>query len=117
MWKIFGLVSLQTFFLAGGQVLLKLGLEKLGKFEWSWAYFKSVATDWWLLACGVSFGLATVLWFFILKRFPFSQAYPLTSLSFVFGMLAAWLVFGESIPFSRWIGLILVVSGCFLILK
>ena len=52
-----------------------------------------------------------------LKKFPFSQAYPLTSLSFVFGMIAAWLVFGESIPFSRWIGLVLVVLGCFLIMK
>ena len=41
MWKLMGLVVLQTFFLSGGQVLLKLGLENLGKFEWSWAYFKS----------------------------------------------------------------------------
>jgi len=117
MWRLLGLVALQTLFLSGGQVLLKLALQQLGKFEWSWAYFKSVLTDWWLLACGISFGFATVLWLYILKKFPFSQAYPLTSLSFVFGMIAAWLVFGESIPISRWIGLVLVVLGCFLIMK
>jgi len=117
MWRLIVLVVMQTLFLSGGQVLLKLAMEKLGKFEWTWAYFKTVLTDWWLLACGVSFGVATVLWLYILKKFPFSQAYPLTSLSFVFGMLAAWLVFGETIPFSRWIGLILVVLGCFLIMK
>ena len=117
MWRIIGLVALQSFFLCGGQVLLKLAMQQLGKFEWTWAYFKSVLTAWWLLACGISFGFATVLWLYILKKFPFSQAYPLTSLSFVFGMIAAWLVFGESIPFSRWIGLVLVVLGCFLIMK
>lgn len=117
MWKIMGLVALQTLFLSGGQVLLKLALQHMGKFEWTWAYFKTVANNLWLLACGISFGVATVLWFYILKKFPFSQAYPLTSLSFVFGMIAAWLVFGESIPVSRWIGLILVVLGCFLIMK
>ena len=117
MWKLFGLVSLQTIFLSGGQVLLKLAMEKMTKFEWTWAYFKSMLTNWWFLACGISFGFATVLWLYILKKFPFSQAYPLTSLSFVFGMIAAWLVFGESIPLSRWFGLILVVLGCFFIMK
>lgn len=117
MWKLIGLVSLQTLFLSGGNVLLKLALQQLGKFEWTWAYFKTVLTDWWLLACGISFSASLVLWLYILKKFPFSQAYPLTSLSFVFGMIAAWLVFGESIPLSRWIGLILVVLGCFLIMK
>ena len=117
MWKLFGLVALQTLLLSSGQVFLKLAVDKLGKFEWTWAYFKTVLTDWWLLACGITYGLATILWFYILKRFPFSQAYPLTSLAFVFGMIAAWLVFGESIPVSRWIGLVLVVLGCFLIMK
>lgn len=117
MWKLLGLVTLQTIFLSGGQVLLKLAMEKMGKFEWTWAYFKTLLTNWWLLACGISFSICTVLWLYILKKFPFSQAYPLTSLSFVFGMIAAWLVFGESIPLSRWLGLILVVSGCFLIMK
>jgi len=117
MWKILGLVSLQTLFLSAGQVFLKLAMGKLGKFEWTWAFFKTVFDDLWFLACGISFGAATVLWLYILKKFPFSQAYPLTSLSFVFGMIAAWLVFGENIPFSRWIGLVLVVLGCFLIMK
>ena len=117
MWRLMVLVAIQTLFLSAGQVFLKLAMEKLGKFEWTWAYFKTVLIDWWLLACGISFAVATVLWLYILKKFPFSQAYPLTSLSFVFGMIAAWLVFGESIPFSRWIGLILVVLGCFLIMK
>ncbi|MBO6026689.1 MAG: EamA family transporter [Bacteroidales bacterium] len=117
MWKIMGLVALQTLFLSGGQVLLKLAMQHMGKFEWTWAYFKTVVNNLWFLACGISFGVATVLWLYISKKFPFSQAYPLTSLSFVFGMIAAWLVFGESIPVSRWIGLILVVLGCFLIMK
>ena len=110
-------VMVQTLFLAGGQVLLKLALEKLGKFEWTKAYFKTVLADYWLPACGLCFSLALVLWLYILRRFPFSQAYPLTSLSFVFGMIEARLVFGETISIMRWIGLFLVVGGCFLITK
>lgn len=117
MWRLLGLVSLQTIFLSGGQVLLKLALAKLGKFEWSWAYFKTVLTDWWLLACGISFGIATVLWLYILKKFPFSQAYPMTALGYVFGMIAALLVFGEQIPLARWFGVVFVVLGCMLIMR
>ena len=115
--RLLAWVVVQTAFLSGGQVFLKLAMEKLGKFQWSWGYFKTVLTDWWLLACGASFGVATVLWLYILKKFPFSQAYPLTALAFVFGMLAAWLVFGESVPFARWMGLVLVVLGCMLIMR
>lgn len=118
MWKLLTLVSLQTIFLSAGQVLLKLAMSKLpDRFYWTWAYFKVVLTDWWLLACGVSFGMATILWLYILKNFPFSQAYPLTALSYIFGMIAAIVVFGEVVPASRWIGVVLIVGGCILILK
>lgn len=117
MCKLIELVLLQTFFLAGGQVLLKLVMVRLGKFEWTIKYLKAVLTDWRFPACGVCFSFALLLWLYILKKFPFSQAYPLTSLSFVFGMLASWLILGESVPLSRWIGLILIVGGCFLIVK
>ncbi len=117
MCKLIELVLLQTLFLAGGQVLLKLVMIRLGKFEWTIAYLKAVFTDWRFSACGVCFSLALAFWLYILKKFPFSQAYPLTSLSFVFGMLASWLILGEAVPLSRWIGLIMIVGGCFLIMK
>lgn len=117
MWKLIELASFQTFFLALGQMLLKLVLLKHGKLEWNWAYLKPILFDWRFPTCGISFSIATILWLYILRRFPFSQAYPLTSLSFVFGMIMSCLVFGETIPFFRWIGLILVVGGCFLIMK
>lgn len=111
------LVTIQTFFLSGGQVLLKLAMAKLPPFQWSWSFFYALLTNWWLLACGVSFGLATVLWLYILKTFPFSQAYPLTAIGYIFAMVAAILVFGEHVPFVRWIGAVLIIGGCMLIMK
>lgn len=117
MWRLIGLVTLQAFFLSGGQVLLKLGLEKLPNFEWTWFFFKEVIADFWLFACCISFGFAIFLWINIINKYPFSQAYPLTSFSFVFGLYASWLIFGETIPYSRWIGMALVIAGCFLIMK
>ena len=44
MCKLIELVLLQTFFLAGGQVLLKLVMVRLGKFEWTMTYLKTILT-------------------------------------------------------------------------
>ena len=62
MWRLFALVAVQTAFLSGGQVFLKLAMEKLGRFEWSWAYFKTVLTDWWLLVSETAAQRYTLLW-------------------------------------------------------
>ena len=63
--------------------------------------------------------LSPVLYYhlYILKHFPFSIAYPLSCLSFVFGMLGAWCFLGESIPLIRWVGIALILLGAVFIAK
>lgn len=117
MWKLVPLALIQSLFLCGGQVFLKLGLQVSGPFSWTWKFFKAQLTNWWYLGCGLSFGIATVLWFYILKHYPFSIAYPLSCLSYVFGMLAAILIFHESVTWVQWLGVFLVMTGCVLIAK
>ncbi|MBP5548585.1 MAG: EamA family transporter [Bacteroidales bacterium] len=117
MFRLLLLVVVQTMFLTGGQVLLKQAMLQLPKFSWSWDYFKAVLTDWWLLGCGASFGVATVLWLYILRHFPFSQAYPLTAIGYVFGVVAAILIFGETVTAWRWLGVALIVLGCLFVMR
>ncbi|MBQ2521255.1 MAG: EamA family transporter [Bacteroidales bacterium] len=117
MWKLISLSILQSLFLCGGQVLLKLGLVKSGPFSWSAAFFRSQLTNWWFPACGVSFTVAGVLWFYLLKHYPFSIAYPLSCISYIFGMVAALLVFGEQVSWLQWLGVLLIMAGCALIVK
>ena len=116
-WKYIVIVLLQTSSLAGGQAMFKLLLNKMGKFEWSWAYIKDVTvTHGWIgLIMLLFFGLAFFFWVFMLKKMDFSQAYPLSSLSFIFGLFLACILLGETIPFTRWIGVVLIVVGCILI--
>jgi len=117
MWKLIPLALVQSIFLSGGQLLLKIALNASGKFSWSWTFFKSQLTNWWFLACGASFGIATVLWFHILKHYPFSIAYPLSCISYAIGVGAAILVFHEHVSWSQWIGVMLIMAGCALIVK
>jgi undecaprenyl phosphate-alpha-L-ara4N flippase subunit ArnE len=54
---------------------------------------------------------------YIIKHFPLSEAYPLVSLSYVFGMIAAIVFFHEQVDISKWIGVLLIMAGCFIISK
>ncbi|MBQ3174432.1 MAG: EamA family transporter [Bacteroidales bacterium] len=108
---------IQSMLLSGGQVLLKLALNRMEPFGWNWKWFHDLFTNWYFMGCGICYGLGSVLWMYIIKHFPFSMAYPMISLSYVFGMFAAMIFFNEQIPLTRWIGVFLIISGCCLIAK
>jgi len=110
------LISLiQCVLLVGGQVALKFALNAMGPVRCTWEFVGRQLTNWWWLGCGACYLAATILWMYIIKHFPFSMAYPMISLSYVLGMLAAIFVFHEQIPLIRWAGVLLIMAGCCLI--
>ena len=115
MLRLFLLVLVQSVLLCGGQIMMKLALKATGAVSWSWSFVQSQLTNWWWPGCGVSFTLAGVMWMYILKHYPFSQAYPLSSMAYVLGMIAAMLVFHEHIVWTQWVGIILIMAGCFFV--
>jgi len=117
MLKVVVLTIFQCFLLACGQVCFKLAVGKVDKFRWSWEYFGDLQTNWWLYASGIFMISATILWGFILKHFTFSIAYPITAFAYVFGMLAAILIFHETVSLTRWIGVGLIVLGVIFIIR
>lgn len=117
MWKIIPYAVLQSLLLTGGQVFLKLALNRMPSFSWTRAFWWSLLTNWQFAACGLLFALASLLWMYIVKVFPFSTAYPMVSMSYVFGMMAAIVIFHEEVSVAKWIGVVLIVLGCMLIAK
>lgn len=108
---------LQCVLLSCGQVFLKLALQRMGEFTMAWRFFLAQLTNWWFLGCGLCYAAASVLWMYIVKTFPFSMAYPMVSLSYVFGMLAAMFIFHEPIPLGRWVGVLLIMVGCIFVAR
>ena len=96
------LAVLQSILLSAGQVWLKLALARMVPFGWSWTFWRSVFLNWQFLFCGLSFAAASGLWMYILKNYPFS-------------MIAAILVFHEDVDLLKWLGVLLIMTGCFLI--
>lgn len=111
------LVIIQSLFICGGQLLIKQALRVMGKASFTWAFIHSQLTNWWWLACFVSFSVAGLIWIYVLKNWTFSQAYPLTSIAYVFGVMAAMILFHETVTWTQWMGIFLIVAGCWFVVK
>ena len=111
MLKLICASVIQCAFLAAGQVLLKFGLEKTDAFSWTWKFFKDFFTNWWLLSSGLAMVAASILWFYILKHNDLSLVYPLISISYIFGTLAAVFIFHETVSPLRWFGVLFIMIG------
>ena len=117
MWQLLPLSLLQCLLLSSGQVLLKFALMRMLPFGWTKEFWMSLFGNWQFAACGLCYGVASLLWMYILKNFPFSMAYPMISLSYIISMVAAIVFFNEVVPPTRWIGCFFIVIGCILILR
>ena len=115
--KLILLALIQSIMLCAGQMFMKLALKAMGPVSWSWSFVWSQLTNWYWLACGVTFTAAGLLWMYILKHWPFSLAYPLSSLAYVFGMIAAMVVFHEHIAWTQWVGILFIMAGCWLVVN
>ena len=55
--------------------------------------------------------VSTILWLLALSKTTLSFAYPFTALTFILVMLSSRIVFLESIPTLRYLGVRLIVAG------
>lgn len=100
-----------------GLILLKFALNSIGDFRWEKSFFVGAVTNYWLLLCGIAYFFGNVIWFYVMKNFPLSTAYPLSSLSYVFGTIGAIIFFQEEITVSKLVGIVLITVGCYFVVK
>lgn len=117
MWRIIPYAVLQSIFLTAGQVFLKYAMTRMPAFSWTRDFWLKMLSNWQFAASGLFFACASLLWMYIVKHFEFSIAYPMVSLSYVFGMFAAILFFHEDVSLLKWIGVAFIILGCLLIAK
>ncbi len=63
------------------------------------------------------YGLGALAWIVVLSRLDLSYAYPFVALNFVLIPLISRLVFSETIPGLRWLGIAAICVGIFLIAR
>jgi drug/metabolite transporter (DMT)-like permease len=115
--KLLGLSFIQSFLLMLSQVFLKFAVMNFGGFDFSFESFKSTLTNYYGIIAGGCMTIATIIWMYLLKHYPLSLAYPLGSLSYVFGLIAAILFFHEHVSPTRWIGVCIIIIGIYFVTK
>jgi multidrug transporter EmrE-like cation transporter len=104
---------------AGAQLGLKAATRTTGHIEGSIAGVLAAGrllafnVPFWLAL--VAYGTSLVVWIIGLSRVPVSQAYPVLSVGYVIAALAAWTLLGETMSLSRWLGIVVIMSGVWLI--
>tara|TARA_B110000238_G_scaffold199270_1_gene245947 strand:- start:2143 stop:2568 length:426 start_codon:yes stop_codon:yes gene_type:complete len=110
--QILQLVSF-AFLMSIGQILFKKtamsmsSVEAQGLLE---GILKALTIPWLYLAL-ITYGMATIFWLYLLQRIPLTIAYPFSALAMIIVPVLAMLIFGESLSFSYWVALILIISG------
>ena len=116
--KLITTAFIQAAMMVGGQLLLKLGMVKIQNFVWTWdCLFHQIFLNWGLIIGVILLVVTNLLWLYMLKVYPFSIIYPLTSIGFVLGMLGGMWLFGEQVIWTQWIGVVLIMAGCWFIVK
>ncbi|MDI6603665.1 MAG: EamA family transporter [Thermoanaerobacteraceae bacterium] len=108
---IYFLVAVNVVLLVSGQILWKIGIENADGLK---EVIMSLFSPYVILGI-ILYGIATVIWLYVLSKGKFSIVYPLQSTAYILGVFAAWLIFKEYIPFTRWIGIAFIFIGIFFI--
>lgn len=101
-----------------GQLLLKLGMVKVGRVS-SLASAPSMILNALLNPIVLSglavFGISALSWLVVLSRVKLSIAYPMVSLGYVAVVFFSWLIFKESVKPITIMGCLAIAVGVFLI--
>ncbi len=117
MPKVIILAIIQSILLVAGQVALKFALAQMLPFGWNREFWTSLLRNIPFAVCGLLFAGSAILWMYIVKHWPLSTAYPMISLSYAFGMIAAIVFFHEYVSPMKWVGVLLIIIGCVLIAR
>lgn len=65
----------------------------------------------------VCYVLVTLLWLFVLRTIPLSQAFPALGLTFALVPLASHHFLHEQVVLSQWLGIVIIVVGVILVVQ
>lgn len=116
MFKLIIIAIIQSAFLAVAQYFMKIGVERVVEYSMTWAYFRSFL-NWQLGLSLLLYIIAMIIYLFMLKNYDLSIVYPLTSISYIFTILLAMFLLGETVSVVRWVGILLVMLGVGLIAR
>ncbi|MBA7630964.1 putative 4-amino-4-deoxy-L-arabinose-phosphoundecaprenol flippase subunit ArnF [subsurface metagenome] len=116
------LVILISIFLAVvGQLLLKMGMLRVGKFSFDIStlvhqYIKILLNPF-VIAGLFGFFVSMLIWLYVLSRMELSLAYPFVALNYVLILFGSYFLFKETITPLKIVGVAVIIIGVYLVAR
>jgi len=114
------LILIPVFLGSFAQVSMKKGLLDLGGIELKELLSKKLFTTVFqknVLTGLILYSISTLFWLVVLSKAELSFVYPLIALGYIVTAFLAKIIFNEVISPIRWLGILLIVAGAFLIIR
>lgn len=100
---------------AVGQILVKVGANRIGTVNLDLKSFIAIATDIYLILGVLLFGTSFILWIKVLTNNELSYVYPMVSLSYIIIAVASRFLFNEALTINKIAGIGAIILGiCFI---
>ncbi len=115
------LISWTVVAVSSAHLLLRKGLVSIGHLPSTSAdfipYFLSVFTNVYCISAILLILLAVPAWILAIARAQLSFVYPFAALSYIIVALFSMLLFKEDVGILRWLGIIVICVGVFLVAR
>jgi len=119
--RVFDIVAIfiSIFLAVVGQLLLKMGMLRIGKFSLDIStlvhqYIKILLNPF-VIAGLFGFFLSMLVWLYVLSRLELSFAYPFVALNYVLILFGSYFLLKETITPMKVIGVAVIMIGVYLI--
>ncbi|GAI81331.1 unnamed protein product [marine sediment metagenome] len=102
-----------------GQLLLKMGMLRIGRFSLNIStivqQYTRIFLNLFVIAGVIGFFLSMMVWLYVLSRLELSTAYPFVALNYVLILFVSHFLLKETITPVKIMGVAVIVLGVFLI--
>lgn len=118
---VYLLVSISVAAMTAAHLFLKKGILSVGQTPQSFGelvpFFLKAFTNTYVISSVLLIILTGLAWVLVISRAQLSFVYPFMALSYVLVALFSLLIFKEDVTMLRWLGIIIICLGVFLVAK
>jgi len=110
-----------TLLITSGQILWKIGFREIGGLYLPEKSFLQnifrVSLNGWIFSGFIVYAVATIFFMWLLSKYEISLVIPISSVSFIFSLIAGFVIFHEQISLLKIAGVVLIMVGIILIIR
>ena len=114
-------ILISVFLAVVGQLLLKMGMLRVGKFSLNIStlvhQYIRILLNPFIIAGIAGFFISMLIWLYVLSRMELSFAYPFVALNYVLILFGSYFLFRETITLHKIIGVVVIIIGVYLVAR